>query len=765
VKLVGVAFEVRGGPVARGYVGLDELTVLLGPNDSGKTRALRAVEATLAALWGDGKGRMLPATDLDSSLLSGTAFFACSWDEAHGLARWRLDLEEVTLSGVAGCLDRASLGEAFGLAKRIGRLVEIPDPSDLVGAVENEHREAFGETPIVAVNASAAPAPGCHACAALCALPRGRASRRFLTTLEEAGVDIGAFSSQTVERSGASTAAPIPVVNLGEVDLRGFRRRVVVAPLASERTDDLVGDAVQALAYELRWGALRWLREVLTWDVTDADVGDALEGLDDPDVDVPPRGGRALVIDSDDVVRTHPDVRVAAAYVETQANLLVPTFVGDRYRLEVCPNDPVQIGAGQLVSVLLRDRQTGTMFPPAAGPGGYRLWAELAAAEAARRGHEQANSLAQVLDLALDAAEREEAGVVDDDTEPPITDRLARNLDWLSATYGSLQATTRGQTPRSLAPAITESIGLRPTAQAVYLIDEPEQHMHPRLQRRASRWLLDFLRERGAQAIVATHSPAFSELRDGVVLQEVARGGAKAIIQRPRAKALGALDLLTAEMGFDRGELLAAVNAFLFVEGLADRAVLEALYGERLAAAGVSVLAVHGQRKQAGVLDMELLLRYMGTPVSVLLDSVTDDDVRRLRRSRSARLVALADGRRDERHTIATILEAEARSERRVEVFALGLPDIFDALDARAITELHPQYPGHAQAASDLPQGGSRPNAATRKQLYKERYDVRWSAGDLGRYAKKMRQLGLRSPALDHVIDAVERIAIEPKTD
>ena len=52
------------------------------------------------------------------------------------------------------------------------------------------------------------------------------------------------------------------------------------------------------------------------------------------------------------------------------------------------------------------------------------------------------------------------------------------------------------------AAAFARLVGFPTTPDPVYLIDEPEQHLHPRLQRQAWRWLRDFLGRSGVQAIV-----------------------------------------------------------------------------------------------------------------------------------------------------------------------------------------------------------------------------------------------------------------------
>jgi hypothetical protein len=62
--------------------------VLVGPNDSGKTQALRAVVDVLAAAWGDDHGRLLTTAQLAPRHPWWSAFFEMSWDEARTTARW-----------------------------------------------------------------------------------------------------------------------------------------------------------------------------------------------------------------------------------------------------------------------------------------------------------------------------------------------------------------------------------------------------------------------------------------------------------------------------------------------------------------------------------------------------------------------------------------------------------------------------------------------------------------------------------------------------
>lgn len=434
MKLVGVSFAAQGGPVSNAYVALDDLTVLVGPNDSGKTQALRAVADVLDASWGDEHGQLLTTARLGHSDAWGSVFFETSWDEARSQARWWPEgVRDVATSGPGARWRVEAVASALE--------VSAEDTVAVIDAARAAEPKAFGDRPLVAVAATSAPVRGRYANAALCVRPETAAGRRFLRLL-------GDWDSPGSVRSTApaSPIEPVAVVDIGPVDLRRFRRTRIVAPLATESTDGLVGAAVQALAYELHWGPVRWYQGVLWGALSDYLPLPLEDGNDDEDwvgsVDIPALGPAALLSTKPGVARTHRDVDVAARFVAEEANALLPTFVSERYELEVHVNDPVRVGAGHPVRVIFRDRVGNAVFAPAEGPGGFRLWGELAAAEAARLAHDEANRLARVLDMAVSASDAEEAGTEPDLTGPP----LARSLEGLQAFVRRLagQGTTRG---------------------------------------------------------------------------------------------------------------------------------------------------------------------------------------------------------------------------------------------------------------------------------------------------------------------------------
>jgi predicted ATP-dependent endonuclease of OLD family len=78
-------------------------------------------------------------------------------------------------------------------------------------------------------------------------------------------------------------------------------------------------------------------------------------------------------------------------------------------------------------------------------------------------------------------------------------------------------------------------------ARRVVVADEPERHLHPRLQRHAAHWLSNLAGAAAAQCVVASHATAFLGVGD-TVLNYVRRVSGSVIVEAVEA---GALDALT----------------------------------------------------------------------------------------------------------------------------------------------------------------------------------------------------------------------------
>jgi hypothetical protein len=126
-----------------------------------------------------------------------------------------------------------------------------------------------------------------------------------------------------------------------------------------------------------------------------------------------------------------------------------------------------------------------------------------------------------------------------------------------------------------------------------YIVDEPERHLHPLMQRQLAPWLGHLVWAGLAQAIIATHSIPFlnigsSEDTSWIYLRRSADG--RTMVEAVDAPTLNALSEAALDLGWDRGQLLALVGVLLFVEGRGDQAVLATLLGDELHRYGIAVV-------------------------------------------------------------------------------------------------------------------------------------------------------------------------------
>ena len=473
---------------------------------------------------------------------------------------------------------------------------------------------------------------------------------------------------------------------------------------------------------------------------------------------------RWLIDESGDTATVHRYARWASRVIETTAQDMLPSFVTERYRVCVSPRSVTHIAREQPVEVLLEDLSTERRFPLRRAAAGYQVWLQLGLQEAAARIGWYGN----VLDQAAERLERFPSDLfLLDEVEAEQAEQLHHSLKGVLFSLRNPEFLDKRFAEelfdgRFLGFALDDSPVSRslfePAKQRLYLIDEPEQRLHPALQRSAAAWLAELMEEWGAQCILATHSFAFIDMPGDPAVYEAVR--------RPAGAALVPVDLeqftphaqLAREMGFDRGEMLAQWNAFLFVEGAGDVAVFENLFAERLTSARILISAVHGHRHHAGLLEMQLLLRGTATPIAALLDGVSEADIQRIRSDGAFREEML--GARDERGTVASIVKAEIETGRQVEIVTVGKSDIFDLLDEDAIRQVcSDKFPGHDAALRDFRRAGGG-NASVRKDFYWKQYGVAVRPRSLARIASTMRESGRIPEILEDALDRVERLSL-----
>ena len=157
----------------------------------------------------------------------------------------------------------------------------------------------------------------------------------------------------------------------------------------------------------------------------------------------------------------------------------------------------------------------------------------------------------------------------------------------------------------------------------IVVLDEPEQHLHPGAQREAARWLSEFAHQTQAYVVAATHSPAILSAGAGRYLH----------VERRPDSSVGVCELQAAELkehfsadrilGFDRGEILSLCDHYLIVEGAHEQLILEAWFPDKLAR--TLICPMRGTNRTESVnLQLEALMRVVRMPVAFLVD---DDPV------------------------------------------------------------------------------------------------------------------------------------------
>ena len=228
-------------------------------------------------------------------------------------------------------------------------------------------------------------------------------------------------------------------------------------------------------------------------------------------------------------------------------------------------------------------------------------------------------------------------------------------------------------------PSAAPSSG-RWTSSPLYLIDEPELHLHPLAQRSIRDWIEQRVNG-GAIAIVATHSASFLDTElQAAHLVGVVRAGAQTVLFQFSHDPLSVVAPAAGELlGLDRSAAVALTRGILIVEGEHDRRVIDAFFSEDTARARIRVQPIRGTNEAMSIADAELYA-LLGVPLCVVFDEVLDTN-----------LLGNPDRRlSQEERKLRNLLEHTAGSGFAVTYAPFELPDIIAALPESAVRRAFP---------------------------------------------------------------------------
>jgi hypothetical protein len=778
MRLFAYACRHVDPPVRRGLLPITELTILLGPNDSGKSSWLRAVERDL-------RGGHIPTADERRDHTIAGVFYA------------RMMPREIAHLFDEALATRASVGAGrpwsgtrppwddglWHLDRKPARELSLAMDADWAQelrtqlSVDHDERlpilEALGASDIVAFE------PAGHESGQRlwnvywCLPPLGdlpgllaqelRASAlRFFEEDRARAAGERWFTRGTYAFSHGSPShlrvegAPVAVVAVGQV-----QRFPMPTGLAVPTDPDSIRDAVI--------GAVTRLSEAARYGLHDTQVEGELSKAE-REQRQPPRG---WLDQSDGYYRVDPDVLAACAFVRHAANRLLPEFLASRYELivETRPVDDWFTDGPLRLMLRPRGGEPRDDFELGDVADGLRLWLQLALLEAAEQTgrvrtflYEIANDWWGQAQAANDAAQQEDPDAVE------LHELATRHEQEFDAAVESLRGisdvgwvTGELASRLELRPA-TDVLSRAAQDRRLFVVDEPERHLHPRLQREAARWLSDTAAERAAPALLATHSTAFLSLpvHEGLTYVYCSRDGLDSTLRRFTLAELQDLDKVGEEMGFDRGELLATVAIFLVVEGRHDAEVLTRAFRSELADAHVAVVPMEGASQYTAVLDSQALWRYTSAKVAVATDKFTPERFEELMGDDKQLAALRRSDAPEETKALAKLMGNARHQGKQIHLLGHAEDDLLDALDEDIVISVYERYPGHAEARrlwSEEQQRDKLP-AARKKIFYEQRFAIPNNVTTYQKLGDELAANNRRPAALAQVVESAKTLAL-----
>lgn len=446
----------------------------------------------------------------------------------------------------------------------------------------------------------------------------------------------------------------------------------------------------------------------------------------------------------------------AARLLSTIAERLTAPFVTDRYAVSVDVTPlSLWIRGDRRVWPALVDRNRQIRFEAEAIAEGFRLWLQLGLLDACNI----LERLAKWIQESLEPSERSAHGI---QGLAPWHEDVKHLIPPL---FGMLETTTGAPlrdplaTVTTLVSASHPYAGDAPALEAVagdewtiYVLDEPERHLHPRLQREAAAWIAARAFGGASDFVFASHAIPFFGMPAPAHYVHIWRDDSgRRHLAALEPSELSAADATAEALGLDRGELLGLVAQVLFVEGITDQAFLEGLYGPELRRNGVVIVALEGATRAGSVIPMTtLLLKYTSASASVLLDDLAAEQYERLVSDSAYRRAATRD-RQVELRELARVVQAATELEREVRPLGIPVKDIFDLISDGVVRDeladlTREPFPGHVAARASLGDQKWKP-------LYAARYGLDiLDPETFRRGGAAMRARGIRSVLLDQLL-------------
>ncbi len=729
MRLVGYEFAGAHGPVGNGFLPLGDLTILFGANDVGKSRLLGTIAEGAASLEALMRG--------DPFLGDHRFFLKLHAEDAKQLLQrtYRLYVEELRAQGVEEDADAEDLEGGPPWLRFLPRDARDLDPRTSTFALE--------------------------LLAEWCGQPPGGAPGLLVTWCRHA----------EPRSANQNFATGMPGVRMGTVDLP-----VLPLPVALPANDPSwlrreLADAITDWLAHVQWA----LRSVARLESLSREPFDEVEPsaawfelADDfiraVDRRPPPASLWTIEDSAEGSVAYRPIARTACNHVSAIASRLAPAFVREQYEICVTPVPILSWQDEEQLQIAVKETRSERKYDVDEVADGLKLWIQIAVLEAAdslRRVELNLRNTLLTIEVAADADCRSDAiraylAQVKATVEEPVDPSFARTLGATFARAVRMESPWLDDEPETTAEVARRVASARPR---LYLLDEPERHLNPRLQRAAAKWLVDLLLTRGSQGLIATHAHAFLNVGPEPSFVQVRRDPAGASNLQPfEPQEVTAYSEIAQEVGLDMGELLTSTRLLVFVEGRHDQAVLEELFRLPLYHAGVLVVPIAGVGRHSQIVEYDVLIRFTRAQLAVVFDKLDRQTIDRLLTDTAFRRESLRS-RRTELQAMASLLQKAIDNDRRVQPLPLPVADIFDALDQQILIDQYPRFPGHAEANTAWESLQERfPN---RKIFYQDEYGVPNEIETYKKVAALMRSLDRIPDTLRNLGADLERMAAD----